>query len=78
MRLATGEVKTYFYAWRGGPQIKAKPGTPDFVGAYNDAHAQLRQPRAGTLMTIIAEYKASPELLGWPHRAGGRTSSTSS
>jgi hypothetical protein len=26
MRLATGEVKTYFYAWRGGPQIKAKPG----------------------------------------------------
>jgi hypothetical protein len=28
MRLATGEVKTYFYAWRGGPQIKAKPGTP--------------------------------------------------
>jgi hypothetical protein len=46
MRLATGEVKTYFYAWRGGPQIKAKPGTPDFVGAYNDAHAQLRRPSA--------------------------------
>src|ERR1700692_2940134 len=62
MRLATGEVKTYYYAWRGGPQIKAKPGTPDFVGAYNDAHRQLRQPRAGTLMTIIAEYKASPEF----------------
>ena len=62
MRLATGEVKTYFYAWRGGLQIKAKPGTPDFVAAYNDAHAQLRQPRARTLMTIVAEYKASPEF----------------
>jgi integrase len=62
MRLARGEIKTYFYAWRGGPQIKAKPGTPDFVGAYNDAHARLRQPRAGTLMTIIAEYKASPDF----------------
>jgi integrase len=62
MRLATGEVKTYFYAWRGGPQIKAKPGTPDFVGAYNDAHAQLRRPSAGMLMRIIAEYKASPEF----------------
>jgi integrase len=62
MRLATGEIKTYFYAWRGGPQIKAKPGTPEFVGAYNDAHVHLRQPRAGTLMTIIAEYKASPEF----------------
>jgi hypothetical protein len=62
MRLATGEIKTYFYAWRGCPQIKAKPGTPDFVGAYNDAHARLRQPRTGTLMTVIAEYKASPEF----------------
>ncbi len=27
-RLSTGEVKTYYYAWRGGPQIKSKPGTP--------------------------------------------------
>jgi integrase len=62
MRLASGEVKTYFYAWRGGPQIKAKPGSPEFVAAYNDAHGQLRQPKAGTLMTIIAEYKASPEF----------------
>jgi hypothetical protein len=42
--------------------IKAKPATPEFVCAYNDAHAQFRQPRAGTLMTIIAEYKASPEF----------------
>jgi integrase len=64
MRLATGEVKTYFYAWRGGPQIKAAPGTPNFISEYNDAHAQLRQPRAGTLMTIIAKYKASPEFTG--------------
>jgi integrase len=62
MRLASGEVKTYFYAWRGEPQIKAKPGTPEFVSAYNDAHAQLRQPRCGTLMTVIAEYKTSAEF----------------
>jgi len=62
MRLANGEVRVYFYAWRGGPQIKAKPGTPEFVHAYNDAHSTLRQPRAGILMRIIAEYKASPEF----------------
>jgi hypothetical protein len=62
LRLATGEMKTYFCAWRGGPQIKAKPGASEFVGAYKDAHAQLRQPRAGMLTTIIAEYKASPEF----------------
>lgn len=61
-RLASGEVKVHFYAWRGGPAILAKPGTPEFVHAYNDAHTDIRQPRPDTLMTIIAEYKASPEF----------------
>src|ERR1700722_10701368 len=64
MRLASGEVKTYFYAWRGGPQIKGKPGTPEFVREYHEAHASLRQPRSGILMTIIAQYKAAPEFTG--------------
>lgn len=63
-RLATGELKTYYYAWRGGPQIKAKPGTPEFVREYHEAHASARQPRAGTFMTIIARYKAAPEFTG--------------
>jgi integrase len=63
-RLATGEVKAYYYAWRGGPQIKAKPGTPEFIREYHDAHASLRQPRAGTFMTIVAQYKAAPEFTG--------------
>jgi integrase len=60
--LATGEIKTYYYAWRGGPQIKAKLGTPEFVRQYHEAHASLRQPRAGTLMTVVAQYKAAPEF----------------
>src|SRR5689334_6905450 len=59
--LATGERATYYYAWRGGPRINAKPGTPEFIQQYNEAHASLRQPRAGTLMTLIAEYKTSAE-----------------
>ncbi|KJC60189.1 hypothetical protein UP10_13990 [Bradyrhizobium sp. LTSPM299] len=46
-RLAAGELKTYYYAWRGGPQIKAKPGTPEFVREWREAHASVRQPRAG-------------------------------
>src|SRR5258708_33314559 len=60
--LATGEIKTYFYAWRGGPQIKATPGTTEFVREYHEAYANVRQPRAGTFMTIIARYKAAPEF----------------
>jgi integrase len=63
-RLATGEVKTYYYAWRGGPQIQAKPGIPEFVREFNDAHASIRQPRTGTFMSIVAQYKAAPEFTG--------------
>ena len=63
-KLANGEMKVHIYAWRGGPAIQAKPGTPEFVREYHDAHASLRQPRAGTFMTIIAQYKAAPEFTG--------------
>ena len=61
-RLANGGIKVHFYAWRGGPAIHARPGTPEFVHAYNEAHAGLRRPAAGTLMTVIADYKASPDF----------------
>ncbi len=61
-RLANGETRVHFYAWRGGPAVHGKPGTPEFVHAYNEAHANIRQSRAGTLMTIIAGYKASPDF----------------
>lgn len=60
--LASGDIKIHYCAWRGGPAIQAKPGTPEFVHAYNGAHSNIRQPRAGTLMTIIADYKAAPEF----------------
>jgi integrase len=61
-RLASGETRMHFYAWRRGPAIHAKPGTPEFIQAYNDAHARNRQPATGTLMSIIAEYKASTDF----------------
>jgi len=62
MRLTSGETRVYYYAWRGGPRIDAQPGTPEFIRLFNEAHARLRQPRAGTMMTLIAEYKGSAEF----------------
>ncbi len=51
-RLANGQIKDFYYAWRdGGPRIDASPGTPEFVRQYHEAHASLRKPKAGTLMT---------------------------
>jgi integrase len=62
MRLATGETRFYFYAWRGGPRIDAVPGTPEFVRQYHEAHSSLRRPKAGTFMAIIAEFKGSADF----------------
>jgi integrase len=62
MRLATGETRHYFYAWRGGPRLNAEPGHPEFIRQYHEALASLRKPRPGTLMTLIAEFKASAEF----------------
>jgi integrase len=62
MRLATGETRVYFYAWRGGPRVQAVPGTPEFISLYHQAYASLLKPKPGTLMTLIAEFKASAEF----------------
>jgi hypothetical protein len=60
-RLASGEMATYHYAWRGGPRLVGDPGSPEFMRAYNEAIAARRRPAEGTLFTLIAEFRASSE-----------------
>jgi hypothetical protein len=69
-RLADGTLRRYYYAWRGGPLLKAEdgaplqPGDPAFHVAYTAAHAARRKPAAGTLFSLIAAFKASGEFTG--------------
>jgi hypothetical protein len=42
MRLATGEVVFYYYAWRGGPRLKGAPGSAEFIRSYDEAHTSQR------------------------------------
>jgi integrase len=60
-RLASGEIATYHYAWRGGPRLIGKPGSPEFLRSYNEAIASRRRPAQGKLFTLIAEFRASSE-----------------
>lgn len=60
-RLASGELRTYYYAWRGGPQIKEPVGTPAFQVAYAEAHKARKTPPPGTVFTIVAEFRASAD-----------------
>jgi hypothetical protein len=69
-RLADGTRRKYYYAWRGGPLLKADDGSPlapndpQFAVAYTAAHAERKRPATGTLFSLIAAYKASTEFTG--------------
>src|ERR1700722_16520024 len=61
-RLADGSVRTYYYAWKGGPPLRGAPGTPEFVASYNAAAATKVAPAAGTLLTVLQGYQASDDF----------------
>lgn len=60
--LADGTVRRYYYAWRGGPRLEGKPGSPEFIAGFNAAIAALRAPPPGVLETLIAEWRASADF----------------
>lgn len=51
--------RTYYYAWRGGPRIAGKPGTPEFHAAYQKAIASRSGPDENRFRGLVALYKAS-------------------
>ncbi len=67
-RLADGSIRKYFYAWRGGPMLKADDGTPLQLGdprlvmAYSKAHEDRKKPPTGTLFSLISAFKASSDF----------------
>jgi integrase len=60
--------QTYYYAYRGGPRIKAKPGTPAFLQEYQDAHKGRQAPAKETLFNLISEFKSSSDFSGLAER----------
>jgi integrase len=57
-RLSGGSIAIYYYAWRGGPRVIGKPGSPEFVQSYNDAIATRKQdaPNTGELSFVLDKY----------------------
>ena len=44
-----GTKRDYWYAWRGGPRLKGKPGSPEFIASFNAAAATRVAPPEGRL-----------------------------
>jgi hypothetical protein len=67
-RLADGHIATYYYAWKGGPRLRDKPGSPEFVASYNAAVAQKIAPAKGVLLAVLQGYQQSQDFLGLAER----------
>jgi integrase len=61
-RLADGSTKTFHYAWKGGPPLRGKPGTPEFVASYNAAVSAKIAPVPGTLLSVVQAYQSSDDF----------------
>lgn len=62
-RLASGEKRIYYYAWKGGPRLPGAPGDPEFHQAYAAALDEKRAD-ASTLKSVIVRYQDSPDYAG--------------
>ena len=67
-RLADGRIETYYYAWKGGPRLRGKPGSPEFIASYNEAAAQKAAPPRGVLLGVLQAYQQSQDFLGLAER----------
>jgi hypothetical protein len=56
-KLADGQVRNYWYAWRGGPRLEGSPGTAEFIISYNGAIAARKRPLNNDLSFILDAYQ---------------------
>ena len=61
-RLADGTHRTYYYAWKGGPALRGKPGTAEFVASYNEAVTKKIAPPTGVLLALLFRFQESAEF----------------
>jgi len=62
-KLASGETARYFYAWRGGPPIKAEPDTNAFLAEYVRLTADRPDRRdTETVAELVIGFQRSQEF----------------
>lgn len=61
-RRPDGTVQVYYYAWKGGPRLPGRPGDPEFIAAYKDAHTRKASAPTDTLLSILNAYQNSQKF----------------
>ena len=61
-KLADGRLKTYYYAWKGGPPLRGEPGSTEFIASYNEAVTRKVTPPTGALLALLFRFQESAEF----------------
>jgi integrase len=59
-KLANGETRVHYYAWRGGPKMEADPNTEAFAAELMKHRAESAPVEVKTLDTLIDAFEKSP------------------
>ena len=60
-RLASGEIKTYYYHRATGKRLVGEPGSPEFLTSFTAAEQSLQQRNAGTLSGLIRDFEGTKQ-----------------
>jgi integrase len=67
-KLADGTNVTYCYLGKGGPPLRGKEGSPEFIASYNEAVARKVTPPQGVLLSVLQGFQTSGEFTGLASR----------
>jgi integrase len=60
-RLASGEIKTYYYHRATGRRLLGAPGSPEFLTSLGEAEASAIGRKAGTLSGLIRDFEQTKQ-----------------
>jgi integrase len=60
-KLASGEIKTYYYHRATGTRLYGKPGSAEFLASFATAEEKVRERNAGTLSSLIRDFEGTKQ-----------------
>src|SRR5690348_3730010 len=60
-RLASGEVRTYYYHRTTRMRLAGEPGSSEFLASFASAEQSLQQRHAGTLSGLIRDFERTKQ-----------------
>jgi integrase len=60
-KLASGEIRTYYYHRATGTRLLGAPGSPEFLASYAAAEESTRNRNAGTLSGLIRDFEGTKQ-----------------